>query len=131
MGEKQKARIEESLHQFIAELLVRRVKDPRVANVSITRVTVSKDFSLAKISYNIIGGGENLPDVEAGLRSCSGFLRKQIRSRMRLRIIPELSFLYDVSLDRAMEIEALLQTIHDEETKREDEDDNERRDIQE
>lgn len=124
MSEKQRARIEESIHQLIAELLVRRVKDPRVANVSITRVEASKDYSLAKVLYNIIGGSENLSDVEAGLESCSGFIRKQICGHLRLRIIPELVFIYDASLDRAMEIESLIQTIHDGETEREDEDDN-------
>jgi ribosome-binding factor A len=124
MGGKQRARIEGLIHQLIAELLVRRVKDPRVANVSITRVEASKDYSLAKVLYNIIGGGGNLSDVEAGLRSCSGFLRKQIRGHLRLRVVPELVFIYDASLDKAMEIESLIQTIHDEETQREDEDDN-------
>lgn len=121
MSEKQRARIEESIHQLIAELIVRRVKDPRVANVSITRVKVSKDYSAAKILYNIIGGSENLTEVEAGLRSCGGFLRGQIRKHMRLRVIPELTFIYDASLDRAMEIESLIRDIHDEEQKRGDE----------
>ncbi|HUV35573.1 MAG TPA: 30S ribosome-binding factor RbfA [Patescibacteria group bacterium] len=130
MGDKQRARVEESLHQLIAGLLVRRVKDPRVANVSITRVKMSKDYTLAKVLYNIIGGSDNLPDVEAGLQSCSGFIRNQIRGHMRLRVIPELVFIYDASLDRAMEIESLIQTIHDEEKERE-EDGDERRDIRE
>ncbi len=124
MSEKQKARVEESIHQLIAEILVRRVKDPRVANVSITRVETSKDYSLARVLYNIIGGSGNLSDVEAGLKSCSGFIRKQIRGHLRLRVIPELTFIYDVSLDRAMEIESLIQTIRDEEMEREDEDEN-------
>ena len=120
MGEKQRARVEESIHQIIAELLVRRVKDPRVANVSITRVKTSKDYALARILYNIIGGSENLPDVETGLRSCSGFIRNQIGRHMRLRIIPEIVFIYDASLDRAMEIENLIQEIHDEKTEQND-----------
>ena len=123
MGEKQKARVEESIHQLIAELLVRRVKDPRVSNVSITRVQASKDYSVAKVMYNIIGGSDDRSAVDEGLRSCTGFLRNQIRSHLRLRIIPELVFIYDASLDKVMEIESLIETIHEEESKRETGDD--------
>ena len=55
MDDKHKGRVEESIHQMIAELLIRRVKDPRVKFVSITGVKVSKDYSVAKILYNVVG----------------------------------------------------------------------------
>lgn len=113
MNEKQKARIEETIHQLVAELLMRRVKDPRVAGVSITRVEVSNDYSVAKIRYNILGGGDQ-KDVERGLESCKGFIRGQIKGHLRLRVIPELVFLYDSSLDRAMAIEELFKKIDEE-----------------
>jgi ribosome-binding factor A len=131
MGEKQRARIDESIHQLIAELLVRRVKDPRVANVSITRVKTSKDYTTAKVLYNVIGSNDDLRDVDAGLRSCSGFIRNQMRSHLRLRVIPELFFIYDASLDTAMEIEELIQGIHDEEAEQDREGNNEEREVRE
>ncbi len=124
MSDKARARIEETIHQLVAELLVRRVKDPRVANVSITLVKTSKDYTLAKILYNVIGDSDDLADVAAGLRSCSGFIRSQIRSHLRMRVIPELTFIYDASLDKAMAIEEIIQNIHDEETVDTDDDDN-------
>lgn len=114
MNDKHKARIEESIHQLIAELLVRRVKDPRVANVSIIRVDAAKDYTVARVMYNIIGGGD-LAEVERGLKSCAGFIRAQIKKHLRLRVIPELVFKYDSSLDRAMKLEELIDRIHVEE----------------
>ncbi len=111
MNEKQKARIEETIHQLVAELIMRRVKDPRVSGVSITHVEVSNDYSVAKIRYNVLGGSGNLKDVERGLESCKGYIRGQIKGPLRLRVIPELVFLYDSSLDRAMEIEELFNKI--------------------
>ncbi|MBN1884054.1 MAG: 30S ribosome-binding factor RbfA [Candidatus Krumholzibacteriota bacterium] len=111
MSEKHRARIEETIHQLIAELLVRRVKDPRVANVSVTAVTVSRDYAVAKIKYNIIGSGDDPADVQRGLESSRGWIRGQIKGHLRLRTIPELVFSYDDSLDRAMRIEGLLQKI--------------------
>lgn len=119
MNEKHKGRAEETIHQLVAELLVRRVKDPRVANVSITYVNLSKDYSVAKIRYNIVGGSDDLDAVRRGLESCKGFLRSQIGRNIRLRTIPELIFEYDSSLDRAMTIEDLIHKIQDERQERE------------
>ncbi len=112
---KHKARAEEAIRHMIAELLMRRVKDPRVTGVSIIEVKLSKDYSVAKILYNIVGGGDS-GEVQKGLESCRNYIRGQLKNNLRLRVIPELVFIYDVSLDRAMAIEELLQKIHDEET---------------
>ena len=118
MSEKSKARVEEEIMALIAELLLRRVKDPRVANVSVTHVEAAKDYSTAKILYNIIGSANDDAAVRKGLASCSGYLRGQIAKRLRLRVIPELIFIYDVSLDRAMKIEELIERIHHEDEER-------------
>lgn len=115
MSDKHRARIEETIHQLIAELLFRRVKDPRVSNVSILRVEAAKDYSVAKIYYNIIGGDSEIEQVRAGLESCRGYMRSMVKRNIRLRVIPELVFIYDSSLDRAMAIEELIDRIHDEE----------------
>lgn len=119
MNEKQRARNEEDIKELLAELILRRVKDPRVANVSITHVEASSDYSVAKVLYNVIGGGEaDVAGVQKGLESCKSYLRTQIKKRMRLRVIPELVFIYDKSLDRAMKIEELLARIRREEEER-------------
>ena len=117
MNDTQRARMEETIHQMVAELLVKKIKDPRVSNVSITRVEISKDYSLAKISYNIIGSKDDLDKVAEGLKSCSGFIRRNIKKHVRLRVIPELIFIYDSSLDRAMKLEELIDQIHRENQK--------------
>ena len=112
MNEKQKARIEEEIQVLVAELILRRVKDPRVAHVSITRVEAAKDYSTAKVYYNVVGGTNDPAGVKKGLASCAGFIRGQIARRLRLHVTPALVFLYDESLDRAMKIEELIQQIH-------------------
>ena len=115
MDNKYKGRVEETIHQLVAELIVRRVKDPRVENVSIIRVTVSRDYSIAKLYYNIIGGSDDLQDVESGLKSARGYIRNKIKKHLRLRVIPELVFIYDSSLDNAMALEKIIDRIHEEE----------------
>ena len=121
MAERQKARAEQTIMQMIAQLLQRRVKDPRVSQVSIIDVRLSKDYSVAKILYNIVGGEGDSDEVRAGLGSCKSFIRSQLKKNLRLRVIPELVFIYDVSLDRAMAIEELLQRVHEEEQTGEEE----------
>jgi ribosome-binding factor A len=123
VSEKQKARIEEQIGGLVAELLLRRVKDPRVSGVSIIRVEASKDYSSAKLLYNVVGGASNLAAVQEGLESCRSYIRGQVKKRLRLRVIPELIFVYDQSLDRAMKIEELIQQIHREKELEKKEDD--------
>jgi ribosome-binding factor A len=118
MSERNKGRIEETIRQTVAELLMRKVKDPRVTDVSVLRVEASRDYSIAKIYFNLIGGSEpeRVAEAEKGLSSSRGFMRMHIKKHLRLRVIPELVFIYDSSLDRAMHLEEIIDGIHREES---------------
>lgn len=120
MKDKYKARMEEQLARFIAELFLRKLKDPRVANVTVQKVKAADDFSTAKIYYNMIGEDNDIEDVRAGLESSKSFIWNEIKNHFRLRKIPELIFVYDVSLDRAMKIESIIDEIHKEGGEEED-----------
>jgi len=120
MKDKYKARMEEQLARFIAELFLRKLKDPRVANVTVQKVKAADDFSTAKIYYNMIGEDNDIEDVRAGLESSRSFIWNEIKNHFRLRKIPELIFVYDVSLDRAMKIESIIDEIHKEGGEEED-----------
>ena len=117
MSERIKGRIEQTIRQMVAELLLRKVKDPRVTDVSILRVDVSRDYSIAKIYFNLIGGSEpeKVAEAEKGLLSSRGYMRMHVKKHLKLRVIPELIFIFDSSLDRAMHIEEIIENIHSEE----------------
>lgn len=112
MKNKHKARLEEQMARFVADLFLRKIKDPRVSNVTVQQVRASDDFAVAKIYYNLIGDSDNIKEVRAGLESCKGFIWNEVKDHFRLRKIPELIFVYDVSLDRAMKIENIIDEIH-------------------
>jgi ribosome-binding factor A len=114
MSERIKGRVEQTIRQLVAELLLRKVKDPRVTDVSILRVEVSKDYSVAKIYFNLIGGSEpeRVAEAEKGLLSSRGYMRMHVKKHLRLRVIPELVFIFDSSLDRAMHLEEIIESIH-------------------
>ena len=116
MSERIKGRIEQTIRQTVASLIMLKVKDPRVADVSILRVDVSKDYSIAKIYFNLIGGSEpeKVAEAEKGLQSSRGYMRMHVKKHLKLRVIPELVFKYDSSLDRAMHLEEIIESIHTE-----------------
>jgi len=123
MSERNKGRIEQTIRQTVASLLMLKVKDPRVRDVSILRVDVSRDYSVAKIYFNLIGGSEpeRVAEAEKGLLSSRGFMRMHVKKKLRLRVIPELIFIFDSSLDRAMHLEEIIEGIHAEEDGKEPE----------
>jgi len=116
MSERTKGRIEQTIRQTVAALLLRKVKDPRVTDVSILRVDVSRDYSVAKIYFNLIGGSEpeRVAEAEKGLLSSRGYMRMHVKKHLKLRVIPELIFIFDSSLDRAMHLEEIIERIHTE-----------------
>jgi len=96
----------------IAELLLREARDPRVTGVTLTRVELSGDFSHAKVWFRPLPGGPEGAEIEAGLRSVGGFLRREIGRSMRLRTVPELHFALDPLPEQGQRIEDLLAQVH-------------------
>ena len=103
------------MHEAIAEILLREVKDPRVHNVTLTAVTVGPDLKLAKVYFSTLRPEDREPALE-GLRSASGYIKRQVSSRLRLRHTPELRFLFDETLERANHLESLLRQVEQKES---------------
>ena len=84
-------KINEQVTKELSEIL-RTVKDPRVSGsfISITQVSVTHDLSLARVFYSVIGPER---DVEKGIESANGFIRKELAQRLNLRITPKLEFI--------------------------------------
>jgi len=107
-------RVADQLHREIADLILRRVKDPRVANLTITGVDLSPDLKHARVFYCIMGGStdENVKkNAVSGLDKAKGFIRQEIGKRLRLRYVPQFNFEYDISFDYGDKIERLLKEL--------------------
>ncbi len=110
-------RVGDLLQREISELLIRRIKDPRLHSVTITQVKVSNDLRHARVYYNVLTGGPARESVEIGLASAHGFIKKELGRRLRLRYLPKIQFLWDDTLEYAAHIERLLKKIeHDRES---------------
>lgn len=101
-------RVNETIKEILSELLLDQIKDPRVGLVTITSVKVSSDFSTAKVYFTVMGDEESRADTARGLKSARNYMRKTVADELKLRNAPDLKFVYDDSLDRAMAIEDAL-----------------------
>ncbi len=96
----------------ISELLQRQVKDPRLGTfIAITEVSTSPDLRHAKIFVSGICSEAEKAETMSALASASGFLRRELRGRLRLRRIPELFFEWDNSIERGAHIQELIDRV--------------------
>ncbi len=110
MAKYRQDRINDSVSEEVSQI-VREIKDPRVSSalITVTGADVSQDLKYAKIYYSNITGKD--PDTDRGLASASGFVRSQLAKRLNLRITPEITFVYDESLEHGMKIAKILNEL--------------------
>ena len=101
-------RIGDQIQKDLSDLIRRELKDPRVGMVTITAVEVSADYSHAKVYVASLQGQESLQRSLEALRESAGFLRRLLGKRLTTRTQPQLHFLEDQTLDRAMAITSLI-----------------------
>lgn len=99
-------RIAEQIQREVAQLLRLDVKDPRVRMITLTGVEVTKDYSHAKVFYTTLDGVSDA--VQQGLEHASGYLRSQLAHSMKLRIMPQLHFVYDPSIEHGAHLSQLI-----------------------
>ncbi len=107
---KRSDRIGEMLQRKLALLIRTEVKDPRISGLlTITDVKVSPDFAYAKVFVTQLGSeGQEMPEVIRYLNEAAPFLRKLIGKEVKLRIIPEIKFVYDDSIAYGNRLSALI-----------------------
>lgn len=104
-------RIADQIRAELGWLLAREVHDPGVGFVTITRVQVSPDLQQARVYYTALGDDLARRSSARALERAAPFLRRHIGSRLRLRRVPELKFLFDESVAGQDRIEQLLRDI--------------------
>jgi ribosome-binding factor A len=108
MEHKRADRIADLILKELAEVLLRKVKDPRVTDITLTNVEVSADLRHAKVYYSLLGDDEKRSKATVGLESARGFVKRELGKRLQLRRIPDISFCFDASLEHGSHIDRLL-----------------------
>lgn len=110
-------RVEELVKHTLSELLLTRVRDPRLDGVIVTHVKISKDLHHAVISVSCMHPTADIEgEILEGLERASGFLRRELAHRVDLKYTPDLKFIYDSSTAHAAHIQEILNEVLPEET---------------
>ncbi len=114
MEGKRSDKVADLIQKEISQMLVKSIKDPRIGFITITRVTVSQDCRSAKVYYSVAGTQAERESSMKGLDSAKGYVRKELGRRIRLRYTPDITFQFDPSIEYAIHVEELIQSIHHE-----------------
>lgn len=119
---KRSVRVADQMKQEIAEILMRKIKDPRIGFVTVTDVELSDDLRNARVFVSIYGGDKE--ETFKGLKSASAFIRSELGRRMSMRCVPEILFRFDGTAEQGAHI---MELLHEIEQKQESKD-NEKKD---
>lgn len=120
MAKYRRDRINEEIQKEMATIL-RRVKDPRVSDafISVTAADCTADLKYAKIYYSALSG--DAKEIAKGLKTATGFIRRELARSLNLRITPELTFIPDSSISYGAHIASILEGLEISQEKEEDE----------
>lgn len=113
MTYKRADRVADQIRMEVADILMRKIKDPRVHSVTVTGVEVTADLRIAHVFVTTMETGPAEQEVFAGLSKASGFVRAELGRRLTLRYLPEVIFKKDVSGLRGDRIMRLLDGLHE------------------
>jgi ribosome-binding factor A len=108
MGTVRQKRAAEQILTIFSELLLREVSDPRLQDLTVTRVLIDRELQHANIYVNALGDESRQREVMVALGKASGYFRRELAQRISLRTTPELHFHWDPALAYAEEVGQLL-----------------------
>ncbi|MBW3632884.1 MAG: 30S ribosome-binding factor RbfA [Chloroflexi bacterium] len=104
----------EFLREEVVDIIRSEIDDPRLGFWTVTRVEVLPDFRSARIYVSVLGTDGERKETLTALRGAAGFIRSHLKPRMRTRIIPDLDFRDDRSMEHAEEIDRTLRALRGE-----------------
>jgi len=107
---KRSTRVGELLREILAAILLERVRDPRLQEITITEVDMSPDLKLARVYYAVRQGADQ-EEIIAALDKALGFIKQEVAREHILRTMPEFHFLPDETLEKAARLEKLLESL--------------------
>jgi len=122
-------RVSDQIQRDLATLIQREIKDPRLGMVTISHVKVSKDLGYADVYFTVLALGEQseaeaISNARMVLNNAAGFLRTELSRGIKLRVMPQLRFHFDETVERGRHLHGLIEKAWQQETSRPDHEDN-------
>ncbi|MCD4650489.1 MAG: 30S ribosome-binding factor RbfA [Candidatus Cloacimonetes bacterium] len=123
MGKIRIERLNKELQRILNIAVTSKARDPRLTWVSITEVRVSKDMQHARVYYSYLEDSSVTPEVMQGVMTrLTGFMKRQIAAAHIMRVIPEITIVYDEVEQRAGRLDNIFQKLQNENDRDTDED---------
>lgn len=103
-------RVADQIQREVAEIISQELEDPRIGRVTVSGSSISKDLSNATLYITLPVDGDVKLALE-GLNRASGFVRRRLGQRVRMRYVPRLRFAHDATLDRATRVGELIDAV--------------------
>ncbi len=101
-------RVGEQLRREIADILGSGFADPRIGRATVTRVEMARDLSVARVRVSVLGTSRERDETLAALKRAEGRARSMLGARIRLRVTPEVRFIFDPSVEFSIRLEKIL-----------------------
>lgn len=122
---KRATRVADQIRVEVADIIMRKTKDPRVASVTVTDVEITNDLRLARVFVTTMLDAAHEREALTGLDKAKGFIRSELGHRLNLRYTPEIVFQKDVSGPRGDRLLSILDQLDEERRKESNPDDTE------
>lgn len=101
-------RVADEIQRNMAELIQMELGDPRIGMVTVTGVEVSHEFEHAKVYFSVLGDHAQVEITTKALNHAAGFLRRALAKRLKIRVVPQLHFVYDETIEKGNRLSALI-----------------------
>ncbi len=104
-------RVGDRIREVVSQLLVKKVKDPRVSFCTITHVRMTSDLKIARVYFSVIEGVQDWHKTLKGLNSAKGYIRRELGKEVILKTIPQIEFIHDDTFEEMDRIQSLLNKV--------------------
>jgi ribosome-binding factor A len=101
-------RVADQIQRELAEIIQMELGDPRLGMITVTAVEVSPEYERARVFFTVLGNQGDIKTTTNILNQAAGYMRSQLAKRIKLRITPVLTFVYDESLEKGRRMDALI-----------------------
>jgi len=112
IGYKRADRLGDVILKEISQMILKEdIKDPRVHSVVLTGIKITDDLGFARVYFTVMTDEPNKKEILAGLQSASGFIKRELSKRLRIKRAPDLQFEFDTVLEEGYRIDDLLKGV--------------------
>lgn len=112
IGYKRADRVGDLILKEISQMILKEdIKDPRVQSVVLTDIKITDDLSFARVYFTFMTDEVNREEILLGLQSASGFIKRELSKRLRMRRVPNLQFKFDTVLEEGYRVDDLLRGV--------------------